>query len=553
MRRILFVDHPFHGRTASSAFFADLLRERFEVDAVAFDPQRPDRDLLAVAPGYFAAVLWQLDYLAPIFLGQGLRTLVIPMYDGSANLSDEHWLAARGGAFLNFSRALHERIRMLGLPSKLVKYFPPPAREDALPSFDTLRGFLWLRRPEEGIDVPLVARLFGNQLSALHVHNAPDNPYRTQADAGLAAAWPFTITQSTWFERGEDYLARLADCNVFIAPRAAEGIGMAMLEAMARGMLVLANDQPTHNEYICNWVNGVLFNKDAAGLTDFGAAAAVARRGWQTVREGYPVWLAQAAEIADYVEALPAARALAGRDLDRLIRTIPASFAQGRDRYERTIAGVVAMRLTDEQADGFDGESNTFVPARNPWAPILSAPAGADSGMLGVIDFANGAARPYLRQGWSFDEPGWTWVEGLRATLAFRLPRRIATDLTLRCFTWTATGYHPAPLAVGVLLNGHYLQELRPTDTTAAVELRVPMFMLQAEGENELVFVMSSAFHAANDGRRISCAFCRLEFLERCDAPAGAGALAGNAAVVPADPPSDWPTHVIRAPALADA
>jgi hypothetical protein len=60
--------------------------------------------------------------------------------------------------------------------------------------------------------------------------------------------------------------------NVFFAPRAREGIGMAFLEAMARGQCVVANHAPTHSEYITHNVSGVLFDLQNPALLDFSGA-----------------------------------------------------------------------------------------------------------------------------------------------------------------------------------------------------------------------------------------------------------------------------------------
>lgn len=517
MLRILFVDHGFHARTASSRFFQDILRERFAVDCVLFDPALPEPALLSAPPDVFAVVLWQLDYLAPVFLAQGLRTLVVPMFDGSSGMPDEHWLAARAAGFLNFSRALHERTRLLGLSSMLVKYFPPPVREEALPRFDALRGFLWRRRPEEGIDLPLVCSLFGTQLASLHVHDAPDDPAQAGRFVQDAGQCPFPVTTSTWFADRAAYLAKLADCNVFIAPRPAEGIGMAMLEAMARGMLIVANDQPTHDEYICNWVNGVLFNKHAPGPADFADAAAMAQRGWRSVRDGYAAWLTQSADIGNYIESLAAPQPLAAVDIARIIHVVPHAFARGRDAYDRAIAGLVEMRLLDPLSEGIAAPSGHVVPRH---APVLPHDPGMDPTMLGAIDFARGQARPFLRQGWSFDEADWIWAEGVRAALAFRLPRAVEGDIGLACTAWTAHAQHPEPLQIGVLVNGQFAGTFRPGDTATVSDLRIPCFMLRGEADNEIVFLMSSSFAPIDDGRQVSCAFCRLALYELTAVPA---------------------------------
>ena len=55
----------------------------------------------------------------------------------------------------------------------------------------------------------------------------------------------------------KEYMTLLAQCNIFIAPRIFEGIGLTFLEAMASGMVVISPDFPTMNEYITNKRNGL--------------------------------------------------------------------------------------------------------------------------------------------------------------------------------------------------------------------------------------------------------------------------------------------------------
>jgi len=55
----------------------------------------------------------------------------------------------------------------------------------------------------------------------------------------------------------EKYMDYLSRCNIFIAPRIYEGIGLTFLEAIASGMVVLSPNSPTMNEYIQNNINGV--------------------------------------------------------------------------------------------------------------------------------------------------------------------------------------------------------------------------------------------------------------------------------------------------------
>jgi hypothetical protein len=59
-----------------------------------------------------------------------------------------------------------------------------------------------------------------------------------------------------------EHLKRIAESQIFIAPRRFEGIGMAFLEAMAMGCVVVAENQATANEYILHGSTGLLYAGD---------------------------------------------------------------------------------------------------------------------------------------------------------------------------------------------------------------------------------------------------------------------------------------------------
>ena len=66
------------------------------------------------------------------------------------------------------------------------------------------------------------------------------------------------------FERNagrDEYLNFLAQSNIYIAPRAVEGVGLTFIEAMVRGCSVFAFNAPTMNEYINHKSNGYLLNR----------------------------------------------------------------------------------------------------------------------------------------------------------------------------------------------------------------------------------------------------------------------------------------------------
>ena len=307
--KILFLDHVYHKRTKSSDFFIDLIKDNFEwVDIEHIDPEYPSKiKALGGQRVHDLVILWQMDFLAPLFLIAGYRTVVVPMYDGSGNMPYEHWIGMRGASFVNFSRTLHERVIAAGCSSLLVKYYLPPIKEESLPTFENLRGILWMRRPQDGLTPKLIQSILGGQLLSLHVHNAPDDGRARSLIDPQYAASAFQIMESRWSRDNSAYLDALTKCNVFFAPRMSEGIGMAMLEAFSRGLLIIANDDAVHNEYVSNWVNGILINRDNTGsfCLPLDMARDMAYSGWCGAASGYQEWLDTRQQIVEFIKRTP--------------------------------------------------------------------------------------------------------------------------------------------------------------------------------------------------------------------------------------------------------
>ena len=58
----------------------------------------------------------------------------------------------------------------------------------------------------------------------------------------------------------EEYLALIEKCNVFIAPRKKEGIGLTIVEAISKGMYIVGYNDSTVNEYITDKRIGFLYD-----------------------------------------------------------------------------------------------------------------------------------------------------------------------------------------------------------------------------------------------------------------------------------------------------
>lgn len=262
--KIAFLDHPFHRKTKSSNFFVTILEQDFHVDIYYIESDSRDLLQIIASKDYDTIICWQTEYCAPYLLAKGQRVVCIPMYDGVANAPDIYWTSMRQARFISFSQAIHRKLLDLEIESYYFQYFNPD--HQALPQADFSSGlkfFFWQRRPDDGLSGSFAGRVAKAVITGqntktqdwrLHVHNAPDD--------GRAEKWePLSATSvSTFLPSADHYRKLLSEANVFICPRYTEGIGMTMLEALARGMFVVAHDEPTANEYIAEGVNGALID-----------------------------------------------------------------------------------------------------------------------------------------------------------------------------------------------------------------------------------------------------------------------------------------------------
>lgn len=299
---MLVIDHIFHQRTRSSDFFFDILRLDFDIDVRYIDPEGTvSMDIFKGEHEY--CLIWQLDFVAVDFILENKKVIVVPMYDGSGSLPSAHWTLLKQASFINFSLDLHLRAVANGCRSLLVKYFPDPSHFHACGDFQQKRLFFWERLPQSAVNAGFVAKVLGEQLDFAHIHSPTDH-FDQAANVIAEPSFACNVKRSEWFENRDDYDAAVDGCNIYFAPRPAEGIGLAMLEAMARGMLIIAYDLPTHNEYICNWQNGILVNHSITRvpLDEFPVfASRIGACARETVIKGHAAWRKSQQNIIDFI------------------------------------------------------------------------------------------------------------------------------------------------------------------------------------------------------------------------------------------------------------
>ena len=319
---VAFVDTDQHGSTRSTRFIIDLLQAEYgpirvlesrwrwielpkqEWDLVVFLQHLPERLLL--------------DSVTI------RRVVLVPMYD-DCSTDEAFWSTYRHDcAVLSFCRALSEPLEQWGHRVHRAQYFPPVPAESVDWSEGARSAFFWPRKPNLGW--PVARRLLANW-SWQDVHLHFDGTFTADRTRDITAAdrARFPIRQTSWFADPREFRRNLMHSQVFLAPRSAEGIGMAFLEAMAAGMFVLAPDRPTMNEYIESGVNGFLYDPDAPAPPAWKHARKLGEAARTSIREGRNQWEASLPALQAFLRDPGLARSpgqatRASRDAERAAR-----------------------------------------------------------------------------------------------------------------------------------------------------------------------------------------------------------------------------------------
>ena len=256
--KILFIGHSYHKKTGSSKFFISHLQKIGDIEFLwdeEWTPPFKKLELGDLSP-YAIIIIWQVPHIARRIPKEHFnKTVYVPMYDAVARIGARFWRKLRGMRIVCFSQDIYIKCLTNKLEAFLIQYYPEPKKVEK--SFDELSVFFWQRQTSPNWrtlcgDVPVA------QFDRIHLHGAVDPGNGDFIEPLECEKKLFNVSFSTWFNNPTDYFDTLEKHNVFVAPRKEEGIGMALLEAMQRGMVCIANDAPTMNEYIVHGMNGYL-------------------------------------------------------------------------------------------------------------------------------------------------------------------------------------------------------------------------------------------------------------------------------------------------------
>lgn len=297
--KIVIVGHSYHQKTKSNAFIIELLKKKYEVEIVYDESWETgeEPDVSFIDESYTAVIFWQNISLSMISSIKCSNIIFFPMYDAVWEKGNDYWYNFQNTKIVCFSQTLYNKLNKLSLNTMYIQFFPKTIhyKEQTEKSI-----FFWQRRSE--ITWNTVKELFQHEIvSSVHIHKAVD-PFQDFIQPTKEEEQLYNITFSDWFDTKDDYYKIMNSKSIYIAPRLYEGIGFSFLEAMAMGMVVIAANNPTMNEYIVHGENGFLFDIKEPKPIKIEDLSKIQRNAYETVRKGREKWEQDQYMIIDFIE-----------------------------------------------------------------------------------------------------------------------------------------------------------------------------------------------------------------------------------------------------------
>ena len=298
---MVFLSHPHHRYTQNFQWLLDALGKpfsRIHGDQATLSEFLPS--LLHSPPRLL--VLFQLEHLAP-WCSLFCPVILFPMLDCTRETPDAFLQSLHRVELVSLSRRLHQRLSSLGLSCRHLQYAPDP---DLFPevSWDRgVRGYFWERTPEH-LDRVAAGKIFRRLgVPEFEVRSLEDQKFSEGNSTAVRSA-----AERAWHDH-TTYLKYLKDFQVYLSPRRFEGMGLTFLEAMAMGMCVVAENQPTAEEYITAGRNGILYRGEDRGIGlplaySFHEMQHMGQQARQHLRTVHHNWLETRGDLSSLVERL---------------------------------------------------------------------------------------------------------------------------------------------------------------------------------------------------------------------------------------------------------
>ncbi len=307
--KIAYIDHSFHQKTKSTLFLVSLFLSKNHTVINFWDDSWQNNNHLNIDEinnGNFDLIIFfqSIPHYTEIYKLKCRNIIWIPMYDGDRSRNIFEWLSYLicDIKIISFSKTLSKIITKFKFDILNVQYYPKPNLTNK--NLEGINIFFWERIPK--INWELIKKLIGkNKISKIYLRSIMDNNNKEQATSSLLKdedIRKYNIKIINGWLKKDTYEEILKSCNIYIAPRQFEGIGMSFLEAMSLGIPVIAPDSATMNEYIINNKNGFLYNINKPKPIDFSNLNKIRKNLAIDIVRGLSVWEEQQNSILNFIE-----------------------------------------------------------------------------------------------------------------------------------------------------------------------------------------------------------------------------------------------------------
>ena len=264
-KRLAYVDYWSHKYTKSGDFLREILSEEFEITDFWWKPNDkiPLNEINKFEYIFFFHVMFPHQIMKKL---SEKKIMWSHMYDAlnfrNFFFKSIFWkqISNLGIKVLEFSNKITESIGTEEIDSLKLNYFIKPNFSSSIDQQIKLNIFFWDRGR---IKIDDWLHLFDQEeINQIVYFPQPDPGMKIVNNDNLIKNKNYNINLiDKKFLPKSEYLSLFEKCNVFIAPRKKEGIGITIVEAISKGMFIVGYNDSTMNEYVSDKKVGFIFDE----------------------------------------------------------------------------------------------------------------------------------------------------------------------------------------------------------------------------------------------------------------------------------------------------
>jgi len=298
-KKLAFVDHDYHKKTRCADFLREILSEYFIIDSYWWSLSEETK-LIKYLKNYENIFFFQTLIPSYDLLKLRDRNLIwAPMYD-TLSFERKYWKKIKytNIKLLCFSKKVKLHAEKMGCQNIGLKYFIRPKEIEFKTPQKTLNILFWFRSTLKLNDWLGFFDL--NKINKIIYLDCPDSGKKSEEfDKTILDKYKIELVKKTFLPQNQ-YIEYVKNCDVFIASRKQEGIGMGFLEAISMGKYIVSYDDSTMNEYIVDKKIGFLINKKSEKLINHNDIIDNVNYRIQFAKNGHLQWLTQKNEIINF-------------------------------------------------------------------------------------------------------------------------------------------------------------------------------------------------------------------------------------------------------------